>query len=253
MNKNIFYTLIVGCILLFSQYTYGQPGLKTGSLQIVVSSGVPPVIAEIAGPLTFSESISENLILSNLIPGEYAVKVFSSQRNTNSSRLGIGISNTTIVQKIFVIAPETKTIITISKNGFSISSDFDQNSNYVHASINPNIRPEYPSHRHEIQPMSRSEFAQLYNTVKNASYDSERIQAVAIVTPSTMFTTEQIRQIMKALSFDDSRLVCAKIMSQRVLDMQNIHLLVDTFSFNSSKEKFYDFISSISSPTPYNR
>ena len=252
MNKNIFYTLIVGCILLLSPHTYGQSGLKTGSLQISAASGVS-VAAEITGPLTLRETISGSLIIANLPPGIYTVKVYP-YAGEHSRRMGNNNNRNTIVNQAFTISSERRTIINVSRNGFSTSSVPDQSGQYINAGTNPNSRPEYPDHRPGpgIQTMSDKEFSQFCGAVKAPPFDSDKMKVVSVATPGVIFTTEQIRTVAKLFTYDDGKLDCIKAMSERVPDRQNLYLLADVFTFQSGKDKLYEFIRSTPS-SPYNR
>ena len=252
MKKNIFFSLLIGCILLFPQHTFAQSGLKSGSLQIVISNTIPS-LTEITGPMSFREAISETLILSNLIPGEYMVKIYSSPYGNIDRRGGYNTNPTTFVNQIFRVSPERRTVISVSRNGFSTTSVYDENSYNIIANINPDVRPDYPVHLYRGQPMNDREFGQFYEAVKNASFDIDKMKLISAVAPGAIFTTEQIRLTMNIFSFDDRKFECAKIMGEKVYDGQNLYLLVDEFSFSTTKDKFYDFIRSIPPPTPYNR
>ena len=239
MNKILFYTLLIISILVFSSHTYAQPNLKSGSLQIIVSNS-GSVITEITGPLSFKETISENLILSNLMPGEYMVRVYSSQM----TRRGMP-NQANIASRMIIVSTEQRTIINISRDyQISIRSVFDENSQYIHASINPNVRqgPGNQNYFPGVQPMNESEFNQFYNAVRRESFDSGKFKIISSVADYTLFNTEQIGQVMKLFSSDKDKLECAKTMSTKVYDKQNLYLLADQFSFSSTKNEFFDFI-----------
>ena len=240
MNKNIFYTLLISCILIFSTQTYAQPNLKSGSLQIIISNSTP-VMAEITGPLSFRETISENIILSNLIPGEYRVRISTTQRG----RRGPTSNQPSMVNQVVIVNPEQRTIVSTSRGQTSIRSVFDENSQYVHASINPNIRPNSPNYHQGVPLMNENEFKQLYNAIRGESFEENKMRIVNATADYISFSTEQIGQVMRLFSFDKERLECAKAMSGKTYDSHNLYLLAELFSFSSTKNDFFDFIKNI--------
>jgi len=240
MNNKIFYTLLTSCMLLFSPYIYAQPNLKSGSLQVIISNN-GTVRTEIIGPLSFNETISGNLILSNLIPGEYLVKILPPQ----GSRRSFATGQFSSISKPIIVNPEQRTIVTILRDQqISIRSIFDENSQYIHASINPNARPAPggQSYHPGVQPMNENEFNQLYSAVKRENFDKDRLRIISAASDYALYSTKQIGQIMDIFSLDEGKLDCAKIMITKAYDEQNLYLLTDQFSFSSAKDKYLDLI-----------
>ena len=60
-----------------------------------------------------------------------------------------------------------------------------------------------------------------------------------------MFTSVQIRDLVKALSFDNKKLALTKSMYQNCADKDRYFLVYDAFDFESSKRELMDYISNL--------
>lgn len=85
-----------------------------------------------------------------------------------------------------------------------------------------------------------SEYSQFINHIKNnASFDDDRMELINIkLNSNPLFTTSQIRGLLKLFSFDDKRLEVAEILMNYCVDYENYYLLENEFSFSSNKRKF---------------
>ena len=214
---------------MFALSANAQQSVKSGSLQII-NSGNEAVRAEIAGPQFFNETFAGNIILSNLMPGEYSVKVYSLQARGKQS---------SIVNQTILVRQGQRAIITVSRNRVSTQTVHDENSQYICVNISV---PQNPPHSPNAQRMNDREFNQLYNSVEKATFDDNKLKIVSAAADHSMFSTSQIRQIMKLFTFDDGKLDCAKIMSKNAADRQNLYSLADEFTFSASKEKYLDYL-----------
>ena len=215
---------------MFSLPANAQQGIKSGSLQIIDSSN-ETVLAEITGPQFFNEMFAGNIILSNLMPGEYTVRIYSLQARGRQS---------SIVNQAILVKQGQRTIITISRNRVSTKTIYDENSQYIYMNIV--AVPQNPPYFSIDQRMSEREFNQLYNSVEKAIFDNNKFKIVDAAADHSMFCTSQIRQIMKLFSFEDGKLDCAKTMSKNATDRQNLYSLADEFTFSATKEKYLDYL-----------
>ena len=240
MNKYLFSTALLGCIFMLSLFSHAQQGLKSGSLQIVISNN-NAVLMEVTGPLSFKETISENIILSNLTPGEYRVKVYTSQKGTGHF----------IINQTALVNQGRRTIMSVLKNRVSTRTVLDENSQYIYTNNRPDFGPGNPHQHLGARPMSDDEFNRFYQSVRNASFDKDKLKVVSVVTDQATFTTEQIRKVIGLFSFDNGKLDCAKMLSEKAYDRQNLYLLAEEFSFSKAKNDFLDFIKNSSQSSPH--
>jgi len=240
MKTKIFIAALVSCIFMFALPANAQQSIKSGSLQIVNSNN-ESVQAEISGPQSFNETFSGNIILSNLMPGEYLVTVYSMQ----------GRRQNTIVNQVMQVRQGQRTIATVARNRVSTQFVYDQNSQFIytntHTNVPPNVvvvpqTPPHSSHSSNVQQMSLRDFNQFYATVEKAISDDNRLKIVSAAADYSMFSTSQIRQIVKLFTFEDGKLDCAKKMSVNATDRQNLHLIVNEFTFSATKDKYLDYL-----------
>ena len=227
MNKNVFFTALLSCMFVLGLNAQQHPNLnvqqhlRSGSLQVILSGG-ESVRLEIIGPMHFRETISENIILSNLVPGEYAVKVSPTKR---------GGRNEVIINQIVRVNPGQRTVARISKNRVSTQSVIDENSQPVFSNNHPNFKI-----------MDDREFNQLCASIKNEKFDKDRLRVISVVVKHTMFSTDQIKRMMGFFSFDNGKYDCVKTVIDKTYDRQNLYKLGEEFSFSSTKNKFFDLI-----------
>ncbi len=86
--------------------------------------------------------------------------------------------------------------------------------------------------------MDTAEFNHLLLTIKNASFSDEKIAIIRSAASGHCFTVPQALTILSQLSFDDDKLIAAKILANALINPQDAYLLADAFTFSDTKEKF---------------
>jgi hypothetical protein len=108
------------------------------------------------------------------------------------------------------------------------ASDFVRDYDREHA---PDDGDDY----YEYQPLTDAEFQAVYKRVAAASFADDQIALVKSVAKSSYFTVAQAATLMKACSFDDTRIEVAVILYPRIVDARNWYQIEDALSFSSSK------------------
>ena len=90
--------------------------------------------------------------------------------------------------------------------------------------------------------MSNEEFGQFYRSYAGKSFDKDKMETFYVAQKGMNFTTQQIVQMVKALSFDDNRLELAKTAYDNCVDRENYYKVVDAMTYGSTKEKLRDYI-----------
>lgn len=92
--------------------------------------------------------------------------------------------------------------------------------------------------------MNNQEFNNFMNALKkNASFDKDKFAMISGISRNTNFTSQQIYAILNAMDFDNNKLEVAKMLYGKCADQRNYHLVIDSFDFDTSKNKLMDFIS----------
>lgn len=91
--------------------------------------------------------------------------------------------------------------------------------------------------------MSNETFQRFFGMLQdNERFDDGKISMINQQMRSSMFTSQQIRDLVKSLSFDKNKLALAKSMYKRCVDKNKYFLVYDAFDFESSKRELMEFI-----------
>ncbi len=91
--------------------------------------------------------------------------------------------------------------------------------------------------------MDPKSFSDAKKTIAAANFDDTRLSTAKAIINSNYFNTNQVMELCKLFSFDDSKLEVAKAAYIHVTDPANYFKLGNVFSFDSNKQALNDFIS----------
>ncbi|MBL0340232.1 MAG: DUF4476 domain-containing protein [Bacteroidetes bacterium] len=86
------------------------------------------------------------------------------------------------------------------------------------------------------------DFNQLRYTIDKLSFESSKMQVARQAIASNFFTTQQIAELIKLMTFESSKLDLAKIAYHKTIDRQNYFMINDTFTFESSIMDLNEYI-----------
>ena len=90
--------------------------------------------------------------------------------------------------------------------------------------------------------MSNSRYLQLIDQVRDASFESSKVTLLNTMLRNTNITTAQLIGVLKELSFESTTLQFAKDNYIKLVDKSNAYMIINTFTFQSSKDDFLNFI-----------
>lgn len=91
--------------------------------------------------------------------------------------------------------------------------------------------------------MDDASFRQFFEMLqKNEKFDDGKVALINQQMRSSLFTSMQIRDLVKYISFDKSKLALAKSMYKRCVDKNKYFLVYDAFDFENSKRELMEFI-----------
>jgi len=88
----------------------------------------------------------------------------------------------------------------------------------------------------EQRPLSDREFQTVYQKVAATSFADDQLALIRSVAKSSYFTIDQAVKLMKACSFDDTRIEIAVVLYPRIVDRREWYRLEDGLNFSSSKQ-----------------
>ncbi len=94
-------------------------------------------------------------------------------------------------------------------------------------------------------PMSNRAFASALQTVKNKSFDDDKLTIAKQIALSNCLLTEQVKKLALQFSFEDNKLEFAKFAYIHTYDPENYFKLNDIFNFSSNIEELNDYIVSL--------
>ena len=105
---------------------------------------------------------------------------------------------------------------------------------------NPNnpITPAAP------QAMAEIDFNNFLNTIRKQSFEKDKDQQIKTYMKNAFMTTAQIKQVIKLLTYDSSRLEIAKFLFNRCIDKENYFEIANELQFSSSKTELNDYVKS---------
>lgn len=93
-------------------------------------------------------------------------------------------------------------------------------------------------------PMSDADFARALQTIKNQSFEEDRLSTARQIARNNCLLVSQVKQIIGAFSFEDSRLDFAKFAYDKTFDYGRYYEVNESFSFSSSVRELNSFIES---------
>lgn len=101
----------------------------------------------------------------------------------------------------------------------------------------PDIPPPPPCR------VSSSDFTSIKASIEKESFNTTKVTLTKqILRSKQCFTTEQVSELLRLISFEDSKLELAKFAWDFTLDKENYYKIADVFTFSSSKESLMKFL-----------
>ena len=95
----------------------------------------------------------------------------------------------------------------------------------------------HASHYVQQCGMSDSQFAYFEQSVKDAFFESERIELVKSAAATNSFTVSQVIRIMNIMDFESYKIDTAVIMYHSVCDYNNWYMVYSALTYSSSTEE----------------
>lgn len=90
--------------------------------------------------------------------------------------------------------------------------------------------------------MSSARFNKLLQSIDDAGFESNRLNLFEQAMSNNHINSNQLIQVMKAMSFESSRIKVAKMAYSKLVDKDNTYKINNGFSFSSSRDDFNRFL-----------
>lgn len=91
--------------------------------------------------------------------------------------------------------------------------------------------------------MKNDDFKDLKSSINNRNFESYNSAIVKTAIDNNYFTSEQVVELLRYFTFEDSKLDIAKYSYKKVCDTKNFFKVYDAFSFESSVTELKNYIS----------
>lgn len=209
----------------------------------------------IEGPQNFQNDL-ENILIPNMYPGSYNMTIYYRSLGKNSNEYSVSRNFMIESGKVtcfsmnvygnintkMLLDPNSIPLCALNNNNWN-NNDNNHHDNDKHGHGN---QPPPPPPIIEPQPINQVDFSNLYNSIRNESFASDKIKTLKTTANFyEFFTSDQVRQLASLFSFESDKLVIVKYLVPKVLDYQNLPLLKDCFVHSSTKNEYLDYIRSL--------
>lgn len=207
----ITFCLLLGVLSLKAQSVNGIRIDGDGSSIVVYMDG-----RQISLPTT-------TCFIANLRGGSYRIEVYTARNYRSGERMG----------REYLLFDER-----VFFNGSGVKDIFVGRNE----GNRPGNRP-YPGNRPSSnEVMGRQAFDRFFESLKRASFDSDKMELIKTALATADFTSAQCRKVVDLYSFDSEKLNIMKLMFPRIDDKENFVIVVDALSFSSNKNEMNAFI-----------
>ncbi len=162
-----------------------------------------------------------------------------------------------------VVIGTEKNNITIGTNGIKVNFDVnelinkvtnknnntqDNNTNDIELDVTEENWNNEPSSEIAIESNSctptftNKQFALIIIRLEKEGFESKKLAIAKSIARSNCLLTKQVRDVIKLFNFENNRVAFAKFAYNNVADKENYDLLLDSFTFETSKQEIREYI-----------
>jgi hypothetical protein len=131
-------------------------------------------------------------------------------------------------------------------NGNWGSNNNNGNGNWNNGNNNNgNWNNNNPNWNNAPSCMSNQAFEAFKQTVQGGNFDSGKLNLIKTQLSNQWINTNQLKQLVELLSFESGRIDVAKYGATRVVDRENLFLIYNSFTFESSRNEFAEYIKTL--------
>lgn len=225
---------LIVCLMLVATVALQAAPLKGLS----VNSVKGPIVVCIDGQEMCPPTLS--CFVANLRSGYYRIEVFEIDPNSSPRfpRRGAVLYN----NRIYISNSGVKEIVVGDRDVISTDRDREDGRDVIYTDRDRDYRYDGGSYR-RVRPMSANMFETLYTKVRNEPFDSDKLNLIqTAVIGGAYFTCDQCKRLMSIYSFDKDKIKVFKLLYPRIVDRENMFLVMDALTFSSSKNEISQFM-----------
>lgn len=98
-------------------------------------------------------------------------------------------------------------------------------------------RPHHDRPQHRNPVMNDHDFQYLYKTIKRKSFEKDQLELLSVGVLDNHFNSRQCAKLLSLFTFDKDKLKALDIMANHIVDRESVHLILDSFRFDSDRRK----------------
>ncbi|MDP6908036.1 MAG: DUF4476 domain-containing protein [Flavobacteriales bacterium] len=160
---------------------------------------------------------------------------------------------TLIATTTSVLAQDTDVDVNVNMGGMGVDMNVNISETYTETHTTTTTSTTGGGQNHYVMsgysgpigcpwPMDDAQYADAKNSVTSKTFDDAKLTIAKQITGSNCLTASQVRDLMKELDFEDSKLEYAKFAYNRTYDLGNYYKLNDAFDFDSSIDELNEYI-----------
>ena len=193
--------------------------------------------------------------ITNLRPGLHSVRVFQKRHGYRKPMYGRGyrshgygrIPHRVITYDGSVnVRPKTLITASIGPRGYFAVNSVQAIHHRRHVPRGPRhepIRREPVRHAPANHACGADQFQSFINSLNYQTFESTRENIAEQFILNNHMTSRQVKRMLKAFTFESTKLDMAKLAYESVIDPENYHILYNEFTFSSSVDELVAFTS----------
>lgn len=165
--------------------------------------------------------------------GGYSQTTTTTTSNVGSASISVPGMNVSIAVNDPIDSHTTTTTTTTSSSSQTYQTNSNSNTNSNTNSNNNNCR----------WAMKPGDFSAAKKTITESSFDDTKLSTAKSIVSANCLSTDQVVEICKLFSFEESKLEFAKFAYKFTTDPKNYFKVNNVFSFSTSKEDLNSYIS----------
>lgn len=176
-----------------------------------------------------------------VIPAGMYVRRYGQPQNNNQVGYQTTTTTTANTMNASVSVPGVNMNISINDPNMVVTSTTTTTSSS--SSSTGGIKPPPPSNNNcSGWPMKQNDFDAAKKTINESSFDETKLSTAKSIASANCLNSDQVTEICKLFSFEQSKLDFAKYAFKYTTDQKNYFKVNSVFSFSASKEELNKFV-----------
>lgn len=255
------YSLILALLIGICAIAADRP--RSGMLTISMKDNDNSYMRVVIDGRNYSER-DNDFTISNIEPGYHSVQVYRVNSSRSPFEIFGGRNNREqlIYSNSLYVKPRTEVEITINRNGKTKVKERDIRNNRNNDRWDDDDRWDrdgrnnggwgnnggynnggYGNGGSYNRTPSFQEMQSMKQMLRRERFENTRVSTARQMFNEHAFTSSQVRELLQEFSFENNKLDLAKYAYRNTVDRNNYYVVLDVFSYHSSKQELSNYMS----------